>query len=276
MRFQLSFILILIIFLSCGEKNTNKNQSKPDIESTENLVSQRSLKYNLSILKTPDDTLKVDLKSGQLCLNENIDSLSRVDIDRYDDFSIIDTENSVLLLCWHPFVGKMKVNKLSDKKYTFTGINYFPNKGDWNKPFLEQAVIEYILEIHDDSYTFYRNKNIVIQLEYDDADINKLKRYIDNHSICRSEDWEKVAIECFDKIKKYEYSLFASIFSSKKSYLDTYLNLRNDISICNAGEFSEYIAGNEILLYLLGITERPYEFMCFGKRYNDLGKKYCY
>lgn len=276
MRFQLFFILILIVFLSCREKNTNENQSKPNVNSTDSLTSQRSFKYNLSIVQTPDDTLKVNLKSGQLCLNENIDSLSQLSIGKYDDLHIVDVHNSILLLCWNPVIGRLKISKLSDKKYKFTGMSYLPDRGDWNKDFNEHIVIEYILEIYENSYTFYRNKDVAIQLEYDEADIDKLKRYIDNHSICRSEDWEKVAVECFDKIQKYEYSLFASIFSSKKSYLDTYLNLRDDISICNAGQFSQHIGGNEILLYLLGITERPYEFGCLGTRYNDLGKKYCY
>jgi len=272
MRFQLFFILTLIIFLSCGEKNTNENQSK----STTDNPSKSFLKYNLSIVKTPNDTLKIDLKSRELCLNENIDSLSQLSIREYLDLHIVDVDNSVLLLCWNPLIGRLKISKLSDKKYKFTGMSYLPNKGDWNKDFDEYIVIEYILEIYENSYTFYRNKDIGIQLEYDEADIHQLGKYIDNHPICKSEDWEEVVVKCFDKIQKYEYSLFASIFSSKKSYLDTYLNLRNDISICNAGEFSEHIAGNEILLYLLGITERPYEFGCLGTRYNYPSKKYCY
>jgi len=272
MRFQLLFILILTIFLSCEEKNTSENQSK----STTDAPSKSFLKYNLSIVKTPNDTLKVKLKSGQLCLNENIDSLSQLSIGKYDDLHIVDVDNSVLLLCWNPLIGRLKISKLSDKKYKFTGMSYLPDRGDWSKDFNEHIVIEYILEIYENSYTFYRNKDINIQLEYDETDIRKFKKYIESHSICKSEDWEKVVVECFDKIQKYEYSLFASIFSSKKSYLDTYLNLRDDISICNAGQFSEHIGGNEILLYLLGITEPTYEFGCLGTGYNYPSKRYCY
>ena len=38
-------------------------------------------------------------------------------------------------------------------------------------------------------------------------------------------------------------------------YKDDYYNLNKDISIVNAGQFSEYVSGNTLLLMLLGDIE---------------------
>ena len=189
---------------------------------------------------------------------------------------LLDLKNDIALFNWAPFLGRIQTTKLADNKYSFDGSGNFTVNGDWTLRFLKHDILRYVLEIYEDHYIFYRDQNIKLALLYDLNRIESLKAEIINSDSCISDDWD-VATDCFDKIKMFEYQLFAAILDGHDNYKKDYFDLRSNVSILNAGEVSEYLEGNYYLLILYGIADDDdYDFIVLEYLYGNRIQKRCY
>ena len=259
-----------------GEK-TEEGQDVPKTVRDSSWVEKEEREYSLThefIRVLPNDTLKVPIGREGLCLNHSLDTLSNG--QGHYDLTLIDLNQARWLIKWIPFLGQMVTRKVSETRYDFIGKTRLPPSGNSDLPYKEWEAIAYTMEIFKDHYRFYRRKEVVMNLPYKNEDLRKLENYINSTPDCKSQDWG-IAQACFDKIEKYEYHLFASVLSGDKKYRETYLNLRKDISIVNAGHFSEEHAGNKILLTLLGIySVREVDDWRFMGYWPNLNDKFCH
>ncbi|MFT5820204.1 MAG: hypothetical protein ACI8ZM_001443 [Crocinitomix sp.] len=261
------YFLFIICFFSC----TNENQINELIdinatldvaiaseENTPNTLVSEYSDYEFPCLNILiNDTVRVPLNGSSLCLNHDLDSLTKM-TDLYM-FQLIDVNNDIVIINWPPFMGAMLIDRIGDNKYTFTGNANFPVNGDWEIPFVKHDILKYVFEIHADHYCVYRDKDIRLNLPYSKERINELEKAIMASEECLSKDWD-VATSCFDQIKQYEYHLFAAVIAGESIYEEDYFNLRSTVSLVNAGQFFEYLEGNYYLLKFYGIlADRDYD-----------------
>ena len=243
------------------------NESIPEVDIME--------EYDYPCLSgAVDDTLIVEFKADGFCLNHNLDSL--ISARPSYDLKLVDLTHNLVLITWSPFLGMIKTEKVKENVYAFSGSAKFPVNGNWDAPFQDRDILRYVLEIEENRYLFYRDKKVRLSLKSNPNKLEKVREDVFNDSTCLSEDWD-VANLCFDRIELYEYELFASALSGNKSDIGEYMNLRRDISIVNAGAFSEYLAGNQMLLSLYGLTDLSgFEKEALTHIYGIGDQQFCY
>ncbi|NOQ71448.1 MAG: hypothetical protein GQ574_05580 [Crocinitomix sp.] len=275
------FLLFIVCFLSsCEEKPGNdlgtmdftvsSDGIAEDIPSNPTANEEPLSEYEFPFLdKLIDDTLKVELKDGMFCLNHDLDSMT--ELSSLYSLQLIDVNDSIIIIHFPPMLGAIQIERLEEGKYVFIASADFPVNGDWEIKFVKHDILKYVFEIHEDHYLVYRDKSVRLDLPFSKEKIEALKKEIMESKECLSEDWE-IATDCFPKIEQYEYQLFAAIIAGESIYEDDYLDLRNTISMVNAGQFSEYLEGNYYLLRLYGITnDKAYDYSVLRMRYQ-MGK----
>lgn len=281
----LFLLFIPCIVACCEERATNEISGSQYLSNTfvinerdELNIDQNEGTYpeydfpSLAVLIS--DTLTVAITDKGFCLNHDLDSLTQL-ADLYS-VQLVDVNNDIVIINWPPMFGAIQIERLAEGKYEFTGSANFPVNGDWDIEFVKHDMLRYILEIHADYYVVYRDKDIELSLPFSKERIDVLKKEIMVSQQCLSEDWE-VAINCFPKIKRYEYHLFAAILAGESKYEADYLNLRNTVLMANAGEFSEYIQGNYYLLRFYGITDdNTYDYSMLRMLYGIGEGVVCY
>jgi hypothetical protein len=205
------------------------------------------------------DTLIVKKSGGEFCFNYDLDSLCNEEDDLFT-FNLIDIKNNKLLIPYNFFVGSIGIDKIAEKKYEFVISSYFPNYKNLNLPFIKHQMLKYSLEFFENEYRLIKYLDIKPKLTYSEKELIKARDYIENHKICTSENWDEAA-DCLNTIQKHESLLFTSVINGSDTYKSELLNLRNSISLINAGANSEDYEGDMILLIYLNkikISEYPY------------------
>jgi hypothetical protein len=265
---QLFYVLILLTtIVACNEIK------EPDVDNR--ITGQGIETFQPTFIKFEPiiDTLSVI--SDNVCLSFDLDSLNSS--DGYYDIQIIDVANSKVLLPWSALMGRLFINKIADGKYEFIGKTHLPTNGNWEQKFQKNDFIKYTLEIDKKGYRFFRNKEVAVHLKYSEKKIETLKVAIFSNKDCLSDDWD-IANDCFDLIRQYEFQLFAALLDGNLKYKKDYLSLRDDISIVNAGQFSEYLAGNMFMLGfydIIKISEYNFDRIYKDEEIEE-GKKHCF
>lgn len=280
MHLNYLFCFLALVICSCNTP-TNNNNSTPTtsiIQPKATILPQAILSSELKQAywdTLPFDTLVVPLNGQQLCLSHDLDSLSQLGL--IDDMvHIVDIGNNIVLLAWHIFMGRLGVKKIANQSYTFTGKAFLPVDGDWEKPFKEYQIISYTLSIKEGHYVLYRNQDIVPKISFSLIEFQESKNFVANRHECISDDFD-IARKCQQKIMQYEFQLFASLISGNTTFKKTYLNLRKDLPLINAGELSEYLLGNMMLLNLLGIIDKKdYQSSNYFLNGGYVKMQYCY
>lgn len=219
----------------------------------------------------PTDTLIVD---KQLCVNHDLDSLCKE--KSIYDLTLIDVNSNTTLIRWTSFLGTLNVAKLNDHSFSFNGSAQSPVNGDWSKPFERKKILKYVLQINEDSYKIYRDQSVQFKPSYSVSKTENLEKRIFSDTSCTSQNWD-IAHDCFSQIEKYEFHLFALLLNEVYEQKENYIYLRDNISMVNAGQFSEYYEGNISLLALYGII-KPEEYNFISLTHNSSRSKsvYCY
>jgi len=152
------------------------------------------------------------------------------------------------------FTGQFSVSKISSAEFNFIGTSYFPQDGNWGIPFQKHEIFSFTLSLQDTGWTIL-NIDFPKLLPSPDYDrLDSIKTLIDAEPKCVMRDWE-VANDCFPLLKHYEFLLFSAALNNDRNKLEDYIALRDNFSITNAGEFSEYYQGNVYLLVGKGIIK---------------------
>ena len=236
------FILITatIAILAC---NANKEQEVKDIPNPDLKTLQFAFLDSLIV-----DTLTFKKNDNQICFNQDLDSLA--ENGPHAELGIIDLNNAVALISWHPFMGRMEVQKVSNTHYEFIGKTYLPFEGSWDD-FRQQETIKYVLLFQKGYYQFFRDTTVKLNMTYDPELLSELETFNKQYDSVESNE-QLIAGSMKKKLQVYEYQLFASMINGISTKKQSYLDL---IDIAPGGEFREHVLGNWMILVTYGIIE---------------------
>lgn len=168
----------------------------------------------------------------------------------------------------HPFMGRLKTELISPKSYLLTGETYLPDDGNWEENFIKHIGFEMKLDFTDAGWRLYDFNFDEISLSVNYARLDSVKNVLEKTAGATSKNWD-VAVNYFDLVKQYEYDLLTAVLAGDDALLKEYLLLQKNYNIANAGEFSEYFAGNIFYLLCRGIIG-PENLRAAGT-YEDFG-----
>lgn len=243
MNYKITYIAILLFLgISCN-KISDINDRKYHIDGSK-------FKYEL-FNPSLKDTISVAIKNKPRCFNHRLDSL--IELGKTNDLQLVDLAQNRVLISWHSFMGVLSINKVSERSCEFSAKIYLPKNGVWENYFREHEILKYTLEAGEDYYQFASHR-VPLDLVPDEGLLADLRDQILKDSTCLTTEWE-IANVCMGKIALYEYQLFLALMNGNLEYKAEYLQIRDKISIVNAGRFSEYLDGNFLLLAVLGIID---------------------